>query len=114
VQTVQRCAEEIEDEEDARPATKRTVDGKAGPREKMLVEIVAPFDAELENEKGDAEYPGCGAALDEPAAIPGLDEGDTALYTKLLTTRITVLIVPIASSVCWAPASNPAWFQWRE
>jgi hypothetical protein len=43
----------------------------------MLIEIVAPFDAELENEKGDAEYPGCGAALDEPAAIPGFDEGDT-------------------------------------
>ena len=54
---------------------------KPGPREQMLVEIVAPIDAELENEKGDAEYPGCGAALDEPAAIPGLDEGDTrAIY----------------------------------
>jgi len=47
----------------------------------VLGEIVAPFDAELENEEGDAECPGYGAALDEPPAISGFDEGDTrAIY----------------------------------
>ena len=87
---------------------------KSGPWEQVRGEVLIVLEPEFEDQKREAERPGHGAALDQPAAVPRLDEGETRAIDQaagqqdhgvdradgelsLLSARIETRRVPVAA-----------------
>src|ERR1700704_4666590 len=100
--------EEIEDEENTCAAAKRAVDSEVGPGNRCLLKSSRHSIPNLRIRKPIPSSQAIAQHWISLRVLPASTNARPALKTKLLAKRITVLIVPIARSVCRAPASNPA------